>query len=277
MIPHLCALFSAFAYLVASWGYTSAVFRRSQLTESRRQKLRAVLTAGLFAHVAFVAVTQSGAGAGIGVSAQLPAIISFVSCLLIGLFLLFEGRYQLGGLGALVAPVGFLLLLSSAVLFHRDQVAAQSTARGFLVSLHLTAMIVAYTLFVFAFCVSGAFLLQERMLKSKRGALNEVMFPSNAALDRFSRLLVGSGFAMLTVAIAVGISLAAMFDVGHEQLLVRLLWVAPVFLVYGTVVLLSFGYGFRGRRVAWITVFGFVSIVISFLGGRFAGGDFHVY
>ncbi len=278
MVAHLCALFSALAYLVASWGYVSAVVRRSTFSEHVRRRLRVILASGLFAHVGFAIVTQGlGDGGESTAVRQLPAIVSFVSCLLVGFFLLFERRKGLAGIGALVAPVGFLLLLCSAILFHRGQAAAPGTAHGFLVSFHLITIITAYALFVFAFCVSSAFLLQERLLKGKKGALGEVLFPSIAFLDRFSRLLVASGFALLTAAMIVGIVLGTAFDLGRGQLFVRLLWVAPVFLVYGWVVVLAFVRGIRGRRVAWLTVFGFVSMVVSFLGGRLSGGGFHVY
>lgn len=285
MVPHLCALYSAFAYLTASWGYVSAVFRRAELPEARRKTWRAVLSTGLFAHICFVYSTHRYSAYGgdslppaMNVSpAQLPALISLLSCLLIGLFLVLERRERLSALGALVAPLAFFLLLASAVLFHLEQAGSHAPmVHGFLVSLHLTAMIVAYAFFLFAVCVSAAFLLQERNLKAKRGALSDVVFPSIALLDRMTRLFVGAGFAMLVLAVSVGVIIAVMSSAGGSQLTGRLLWIAPVFLVYGDVVVLAFVRGVRGRRVAWMTVFGLAWVLLSFFGGRLGGGEFHV-
>jgi len=300
MIAHLTALFAALAYLVAAYGYVrvspfSSHRRRVDETtvvatelSARIVRLRLILFFGLVCHLLFFFVTEvvgvpalqlsdQVASDSSGLVTRLPAVVSVISSLLIGLFLLLERPLDLTALGSLVAPLGFLLLLASAILFHLHDPVEATTDRGFLVSFHLLSIIVSYTLLTFSSCVSGMFLMQEARLKSKRSALPLQGIPSIAFLDRLSRLLVAAGFALLSIGIVFGVFSASLLDSKPERVLGRLLWVLPVIAVYGSVVFQVYIRGVRGKRIALLTAAGLLSVAISFFGSRLGGGGFHVH
>ena len=79
----------------------------------------------------------------------------------------------------------------------------------------------------------------------------------------------------------VGVIAGALFSikVGVElsptdlKVLLTLLTLA----VYAAIVVGVRGFGMRGRRVAWLSICGFLTVTVSLVGGSFGFGGFHVH
>lgn len=200
--------------------------------------------------------------------------LTLLAWLIVGLYLGLQARYHVAVLGALVSPLAFLLTLSSYIVFSGAQTLPGELQNAWLPA-HVAPAFLGYAIFALASCVSAAYLLQERQLKSKRrGAFRRL--PSLETLDDLNYRCVAWGFALFTVGIVTGSLLAkAMWGTFWSwepvQILSALAW-----LIYA-VLLQTRSLGWRGRRAATLTILGFALLIVSFLSlnmGASHGGAF---
>ncbi|MBF0273168.1 MAG: cytochrome c biogenesis protein CcsA [Magnetococcales bacterium] len=134
---------------------------------------------------------------------------------------------------------------------------------------HLVLSLLAYGLFTIAavFALMDAF--QERALKSKHlGGLFE-MLPPLHALETTLFLMVRMGFLLLTMSIATGAIHAhevrgVYFAWSHKVLFTLATW-----LVFGVLLLGRHYQGWRGRKAVRLTLWGYLLLVLAFLGVKF--------
>jgi ABC-type uncharacterized transport system permease subunit len=189
--------------------------------------------------------------------------------LVVGAYLIWgcQARFRLLGLG--VMPLAAVLF---AVAHAAGGTGTGSTARYstlFLV-LHVGLVSVAFAGFTLAAALSGLYLWQERRLKRHSTSLFRLYAPPLAALDRLAARTVLVALPAFTLGIAAGFvrlqRRGGSFDVLMELTLVT--WA-----VYGSFLLLRFGRGWQGRRVAYLALAGFVLVAVLRLalpGGHFS-------
>lgn len=189
--------------------------------------------------------------------------------MLIGSYLLLQARYQLSVLGAVVAPLSFLLALSSYLAYSGvDQLPGELGSAW--LPAHVAPAMMAYAIFAVAASVSLLYLLQERQLKGRRGGGMLRRLPSLEALDELNFRFVAWGFALITLGIVTGAILAKatwgkFWTFEPVQVLATLAWMLYAVLLHARTV------GWRGRRAAQLTIAGFLLLVISFVGLVFPG------
>jgi ABC-type transport system involved in cytochrome c biogenesis permease subunit len=116
-----------------------------------------------------------------------------------------------------------------------------------------------------AFAVSAAFLLQQHLLRTKRGVSIVHRLPSVQTLDRLSLAFLLWGFPLLTLGIVSG-GFLSMSTNGHfwswepREVLVVLTW----FLYLGLLQLRLLG-GLHGRKAAGWTIAAFTFLLASYV------------
>lgn len=106
-------------------------------------------------------------------------------------------------IGAFLAPAISLFLVSSSYLIHKTD-SGQLHGNFFLFLFHVLPAIVAEVNLVFAFVVSGVFLLQERRIKKKSIHSLDVKGPSLELLEVLNQRFVLTGFLAMSCAIVTG-------------------------------------------------------------------------
>lgn len=196
--------------------------------------------------------------------------LSFLAWLIVGAYLLLEVWYHLAVVGALVAPLAFLLTFSAyAVYSGAERVQGQSVW----LPAHVAPAFLGYAIFVLAFFVSLLYLVQDRQLKGKRKSSMLGRLPSLETLDELNYRFVAWGFALFTVGIITGTLLAKQrwgefWTWEPVQVLSTIAW-----LLYA-LLLQTRAAGWRGRKAATLTILGFAILVVTFLlgfPGRHAG------
>ena len=189
--------------------------------------------------------------------------LSFIACLMVGLYLLIAWRSNLTVVGALVTPLAFLLSLS-AYAFNAPTPALPERLQNVWLPAHVAPAFLGYAIFAVAFCLSLIYLLQEKQLKTKpKGDLFRRL-PSLETLDDLNHRFVTWGFALLTIGIVTG-SLLAKQTWGELWSWEPVqMWSMTTWLLYA-VLLHARSVGWRGRKAAALTVVGFVLLVTSFL------------
>lgn len=126
--------------------------------------------------------------------------------------------------------------------------------------LHIATAFLGNALFMAAGLVAVLYLIQERRLKQKKRA-QPSRLPPLEVLDQLSLRMIQVGFPLLTLAIISGWLLGTGQNDGSPS--ARLVSVHVVWLLYAVLLHFRLWIGWRGRRLAWLTVFGLVAAITS--------------
>ena len=135
-----------------------------------------------------------------------------------------------------------------------------------MVLVHTVSSLLSYVAF-FVACGAGAlFLIQERQIKRKRMGLLFHRLPSLDQLERVNVFAIGLGFALLTVGLSWGLVgsrlLRGTWWTGDpKEILSATLWACYLILW-----LARLRATMRGRRVAMLSVLGFMLVLLTFVG-----------
>ncbi len=191
--------------------------------------------------------------------------LSFIAFLVVGAYLLLGRWYRIPTIGAFVAPLVVATLLPAHAI-PAAEVGGNRPFDGPILPLHIGVAVGGVALFALAFVVALLYLLLEREVKAKKPGAMFRRLPSLDLLDRLNYQLVLLGFVMLSITIGTGAFFSQsetgiFFALRSKEGFSLLAW-----LVVALVVLLRQTIGWRGRRVAWATMAGFVLLTSAFAG-----------
>ena len=190
--------------------------------------------------------------------------MSLFAWLLAFTYLALETFHRQRSVGAFVMPVVIVWLLVAMLNAPAASVAPPAPARGALFALHVTLNILAYAAFALSFVLSLIYLLQNRMLRSRKPSRAFWRFPPLDVLDKMSRSSVAVGVAALVVGAAFGFvwehRLRGTYGSSDPKVLVT----ALIILVYGAYLWLARAIRWRGSRAALLCAWNFVLVVFSY-------------
>jgi ABC-type uncharacterized transport system permease subunit len=287
-VLHLFPIIAVLSYCVATWAYIRGLIDAEQSISTYKLG-RSSLVVGFTCHVLFILFEFLGLNSGVQLENDIfelqniisklnfPFSLSLLSMMLIGLFLFLENRMRISVLGGFLAPLGVLFMVFSGVLFHINRETNIVSGHGVLLWFHVGCAVLANVFLVFAFVVSVIVIIQESQLKKKQISNLHTRMPSLQELDRFSSLLITTGFLLMTIGVSTGFVFAYLSNVSFFQFDSRVIWSLLTFIIYAFLVLVRVNHGWRGRRAAWLAVLGFSTLVASFIGVNIVGQTFHVY
>jgi ABC-type uncharacterized transport system permease subunit len=248
---------AAALYGAASALYFTYLFGRS---ESILRVARLTLAAALAAHLAMIGLLCLQQ---LNPLRDLRGALS-LSGLLLGLgFLLTTLRTRLGAIGALVTPLSLALLISARFTPQGEQ--ALAGGAGPLGKLHIALSALGVAAFGLAAGVAVIYLLQETALKRKRISALYRRSPPLNTLDEIGRRLILVGFPIFTLAVVTGVIWGSRLP-GHHGLRPEYLISGATWVVFAALIVARLTVGWRGRRAAWITVFGFCATMLVLAG-----------
>src|SRR5919109_1573340 len=248
-------------YILATGSFVVYIF---YLRDSVSRLSPLILFAGFLVHTAALGIhfSQSGYAA----VNQLREAVSLYSWLMVAVYLMIQLKYRLTVLGAIIAPLAFLMTLAGFA-FGEATGELPPTLRTYWLPLHVTLAFLGNAVFALAFGVSLIYLLQEHQLKRKKMSAVMKRFPSLEALDRLNYVLLVWGFPLMTLGILTGsvwarISWGDYWSWDPRQISSGLTWI-----FYGTLLHGRITAGLRGRKAALMTMTGFVVVIGYFLVG----------
>jgi cytochrome c-type biogenesis protein CcsB len=245
-------------YLVATAAFIGNVITAR---DAWRRAAHVVLACALGMHVASLLVRAVLWG--YDAIAAFQEELSFIACIMVGLYLLIALRANLTVVGTLVTPLAFLLSLS-AYAFEAGMPELPPRLQNLWLPAHVAPAFVGYAVFAVAFCLSLTYLLQERQLKSKRKGGLFRRLPSLETLDELNYRFVTLGFALFTIGLITGSFLAkqtwgALWSWEPVQVWSLISWLLYAVLLHARTV------GWRGRKAARLTILCFIVLAASFL------------
>jgi cytochrome c-type biogenesis protein CcsB len=191
--------------------------------------------------------------------------LSFFAWVFVVTYLLIQLRLQLRILGSFVSPLVVVFMLLS--LFLPTPIIPRSGVfqSGWFV-IHVTTVFLANALFALAFGAGIMYLLQERQIKHKNFGYLYSRLPSLDRLDRINYICLVTGFPLWTAGIIIGFAYASTvwrspWSWDPKEVFALITWAIYAILLHERLAV-----GWRGRRAAWLAIFGFSAVLMTFLG-----------
>ena len=233
---------------------------------------RLLLLAGVIVHFAAFGVSLGVAGAGLGVSAWKGGqLFSLLAAVTVAGYLVLDFRYELPVAGAFVAPFTVAVMVPAHLVESSERAIAPELSNSLVLFVHVSAAALGTAVLALAFGLAVLYLASERQVKSKHPGRLFARLPSLDLIDRAGYRLAVWGFVFLSLAIATGSVVSreatgATFPLAPKQGFAILAWALFAALIQARLVA-----GWRGRRLAFLVVAGFVLLVGTYVGLLSAG------
>jgi cytochrome c-type biogenesis protein CcsB len=254
----VCFMITMGLYFAATVTFLTYLLRRS---EALSNVSLGITAAGFLFHT--VALTFRMAAASSSVSPSFSEALTFFSWTMILVFLAVEFRHRIHVLGSFMVPLALVSLVLAAALPE-----TVPTLKPVFKTLwvHVTLSMLGTVGFTVAFVAGVMYLIQDRLLKSKRFNVLYSKLPALDFLDHLNHQSIVMGFPLLTVGIVTG-AISAEFARGSylnwnpEQT-----WALITWLFYFVVLLGRLTVGWRAKRAAYLTVVGFACVILTLVG-----------
>ncbi|SRR5437016_3959600 len=256
---------------IALIAYTgSAAAFLTWLVKPRPRLVRAgriLLLAGVSVHFAAFAVSLGIAGAGLGVSAWKGGeLFSLLAAVTVAGYLVLDFRYELPVAGVFVAPFTVAVMIPAHLVHSSSRPIAPELSNNLVLFVHVGAAALGTAVLALAFGLAVLYLASEKQVKNKHPGRLFARLPSLELLDRAGYRLAVWGFVFLSLTIATGSLVSreatgAMLALEPKQGFAILAWTLFASLIQARLVA-----GWRGRRLAFLVVAGFVLLVGTYVG-----------
>lgn len=220
------------------------------------------LGAGIATSVALLVWHSAQRGQWIPIGNNFDALISLAT--LLALFVVYVQRTRrVGALDWFVMPIVILLLIAAGFFGKLDP---HSYVRGTWSWTHRATAYGGAVAFAIAAASGAMYVLNSRRLRSKSS-----VGPYLGSLERLEKLTMTSvtlGFALLTVGAITGV--VEMLARGHDTPTPKLVLAGAVWIVYAIVLHAPINPSFRGRKVAVLSVVGFVLMIGAIIAVQFS-------
>jgi cytochrome c-type biogenesis protein CcsB len=194
---------------------------------------------------------------------NLPESLSFFAWCITLVFLVVHLRYREVVLGAFVLPLVSLLTIFSEVIWEENH-AIPPLLKSRWLFIHTTVAFLAYAAFFLTFTSAVLYLVQEKELKTKRFKFLYFRLPSLKVCDELLRTSLFVGFVAMSLTIVTGAFWAQQawgrywsWDPKETSSLIT--WA-----IYLLLITYRLSASWRGRRAAYISILGFISVLFTF-------------
>jgi cytochrome c-type biogenesis protein CcsB len=235
---------------------------------------RLLLGLGFISHCITLAVRYIEAG-------HIPVVnlhesLSFFAWMVIGFFLLLRYYYKIEVMGLFVSTLALLLVIWAAAL-PREILPLPPALRSWWLPIHVTFAFLGDAIFALAFCAGVIYLVQERLVKSKRVGAISVRLPSLEILDEINYRALTIGFPLLTIGIVTGAVWAAYAWGSYWSWDPKENWSLVTWLLYAVLLHQRLAVKWRGKKAAVMAIIGFGAALFTFLGVNLLMEGLHTY
>ncbi len=183
--------------------------------------------------------------------------LTFWSFIAGSIYLLIERKYALRILGTFVVPLIFGLSAFAMLKASKDITPLMPALRSYWLYLHVVTAFVGYAGFTVAFAGAVLYLVKGRFPQTK-------LLPSQDTLEEITYKAIIVVFPVWTASIILGSAWANEAWGGYWSWDPKEVWSLIVWLFFGAYLHARQMLGWRGRRVAWMVVLGFITVLVCF-------------
>lgn len=257
--------FSAFWY-IAAWVFRKTVFGRAATGA-------AILgVAGNTLGIALRWVESYRLGIGHAPLSNLYESLVFFAWAIAVLYLIIERRYANRTIGVVALPLAFLAIAYASLSPHisdKIQPLLPALKSNWLIA-HVVTCFVGYAAFAIAFGLSGMYLLKGRQPPGDSFLLSRL--PDAGILDELTQQMVMFGFLFLTVGIITGAVWANSAWGRYWGWDPKETWSLITWFVYATLLHARLMRGWHGKRIALLSIAGFLAVLFTYFGVNYLPG-----
>jgi cytochrome c-type biogenesis protein CcsB len=246
------------SYMLSAAGYIVFIARPGLKWPAAASLWAAIL--GFILHLAYFSLRWSESG-------RIPITSFFESANFLGMgivlvFLIMELRFKIASLGSFMLPLAIALMIPALVLSGDIKELNPMLKSGWL-GIHTSLVILGDAAFAFAFIISIMYLIQERQLKAKHLGAVFHRLPSLDIMDTLAYRALTFGWPLFTLGMVTGSIWAnsawgTYWSWDPKETWSLITWVIYlIFLHLRTI-------GWRGRKMAVLSVAGFIFVLVSF-------------
>ncbi|HCO39659.1 MAG TPA: c-type cytochrome biogenesis protein CcsB [Aquificaceae bacterium] len=189
---------------------------------------------------------------------------------LVGLIYLFlEKKYHLKLMGAVVVPLVFSLSAFAIFYASKEIVPLMPALRSYWLYLHVVTAFIGYAGFTVGFGGAVLYLLKDKF--------PNMPLPSKEVLDEITYKSIVIVFPIWTASIILGAAWANEAWGGYWSWDPKEVWALIVWLFFGAYLHARQMLGWKGKRTAWMVVFGFITVLICFFAVNLFFPGLHSY
>lgn len=200
--------------------------------------------------------------------------LSFCAWAVCAVYLLLQFKTKTRVLGAFISPFILLLMIAAAGEEAGKSIRPQNL-QNWLTTLHLFLTIFGEALFVIASCAGLMFIMQNRLLKSKKLSGMSRLLPSLNDLDRINHICLLWGFPILSVGIIAGVIFAEISWKTGWLTDPKIMWTFAAWIIYGFLLHQRLAIGWKGYRMALFSGAAFILLLLSYGSVRICFSTLH--
>jgi cytochrome c-type biogenesis protein CcsB len=192
----------------------------------------------------------------------------FFSLVVTSAYLVIEYRYKSRVIGAFSTPLACLAMAYASLspnISDRIEPLIPALKSNWLIA-HVMTCFIGYAAFAVAFGVSLMYLISQRQRPGGRQGSLTGRFPSAAVLDELTHQLVMFGFLFLSVGIITGAVWANSAWGRYWGWDPKETWSLITWFIYATILHARMMRGWHGRRIAYLSILGFLAVLFTYFG-----------
>ncbi len=204
----------------------------------------------------------------------------FFSWTILLVYFLIQLRYRSDILGTFVLPLAFFALIGAQLSDNTLEPLVPALQSNWL-TYHVFTCFLGYAAFAVACCASIAYLLkirqEEKEDQPQSGKNLADLFPPARTLEEINYQAVMVGFLLLSLGIITGSAWAHRAWGSYWSWDPKETWSLIVWLIYAAFLHARISRGWTGRKIAWLSILGFVATLFCYLGVNFLLSGLHAY
>ncbi len=177
------------------------------------------------------------------------------------MYLFLERKYGIRVISIFVLPAILGIYAFAMFKANKDLTPLMPALRSYWLYFHVITAFFGYAGFTVAFGAATAYLLKANF---KNNRLIQKILPSENILDEVAYKAIAISFPVWTASIILGAAWANEAWGGYWSWDPKEVWSLIVWLFFGAYLHARQLMGWRGNRVAWLAVFGFITVLICF-------------
>jgi cytochrome c-type biogenesis protein CcsB len=264
-------------YLISSLCYLIFATSQNRMLGTLSTSL---LTIGLFIHSGgllfrWVETHQTGYGY-VPLSNMYESLI-FFSWTIVLVYLILEFKYRQKIIGVFVTPFAFLAIALTSIIPGIDSKITPlvPALQSNWLAIHVITCFLGYASFAVSFGISILYLVQDGK-KDQIGGFSKWM-PSTPILDEINYKSIVIGFPMLTLGIITGAAWANYAWGTYWSWDPKETWSLITWFIYAAFLHARFTRDWRGRKAAYLSIFGFAAVLFTYFGVNYIISGLHSY
>lgn len=254
-----------FIYGLSVFLYMAAWIFKKPLLGKMATGVTIIAAAGNLAGIILRWIESYQMGIGHAPLSNLYESLVFFALTIALLYLFVEFKYKLKIIGVVASPIPFLAMAYASLpkMNNAIQPLIPALQSNWLIA-HVMACFVGYAAFAIAFGISIIFLVKSSKKEHQSGIIGRI--PDFDILDDLTHQMVMFGFLFLSIGIITGAVWANQAWGRYWGWDPKETWSLVTWLVYATLLHARMMRGWKGKRIALLSIIGFCAVIFTYFG-----------